>query len=199
MKKIIALVLALCCVFLLVACRDDNGDVKPSLAPYKNAVEKTSPTSVTLTTTLTTELYDEPLTGEYYITFAEDGSATVEYTYTLFNEVASDALENPVIEYSGTATIDANGNVTGDAEIGGQLTAAAAVSFNLDDSKMTYTVSAGTLTANIKAENTEAVLGASTGADTVLTVTVAGGVVVGSTITYQTDFGPAVITCTYNQ
>lgn len=200
MKRIIALTLVLCSLLLLVAC---NNDVviggKPSLEPYKNAIAATSPKSVKLTTTLTTDLYEQPLTGEYNITFADDGSATVEYSYTLFNEVASDAVTNPVKEYSGTATIDADGNVTGDDEIGGQLVAAARISFNLDDSKMTYSASSGTLTANIKAENTAAVLGAATGADTVLTVSIADGVVVGATITYETSFGPAVITCTYNK
>ena len=83
MKKISSLLLVLCMLLLLAACTTtDTTDI----SKYQAAIDATEPTTVRVTTTFTSSVFSGViLNGEYDITIADDGSATVEYTYEELN------------------------------------------------------------------------------------------------------------------
>ena len=202
MKKIIALLLALSCVLALSACGDD-GENGNDLEAFTAAVSAADPTDAVLTTKVTSTTFDVTLEGEYNITYNRDGTASVTYSYQQLRLIddsvsTTDSIMLPV---EGAATIAADGTVTtieGDGTVGAQLVAVAGVKLNLSASKMTYSVSAGMLTATIKAADTEAVLGTAVSADVNLVLTVANGAVSAITLTYDTTDGQAEIVCLYN-
>lgn len=198
MKRIIAIILALTMLFALASCgpKEDGGKTV-DLTEFKSAVAATAPTSVKVEVTQKNDFFpDVPLTAEYNIEYAADGSATVNFEYTLYNEIDENATE-PTTTYTGTATITSTGTVTGD-NVGGTITSVASVNFNLDEGKMACTASMGILTAKISAANTAAVLGTAIDADVTLTLSTANGVVVGATLTYTLGGSEYEIACTYN-
>lgn len=171
----------------------DGEDKADELADFTAAIGNTKPTSASIATSLLTIHSDEPMKGLYDIVYNADGSITVRYAYMKLNEIGEgDGMFSTV---SGEASIDADGNVTGD--LSGTVTGAASIAVNLDAAKMDYSVSAGILTAKIAAENVESVLGVDTGADTTLTMTVVSGRLVSLTINYVSAAGPVEIVCSY--
>ena len=169
-------------------------DDADTLEEFQSAISNTAPNSASISTSLLTVHSDEAMKGLYDVTYNADGTVTVKYAYMKLNAIGEgDGLFSTV---TGTATIDAEGNVTGDVE--GTVVGAAAIVANLDADKMEYTISAGVLTATVEAADVEAVLGVDTGADTVLTITVVGGNVLALTITYTSAAGPVEIVCGYN-
>jgi len=201
MKRIFALILALTLVFALVSCKGDEVQqgVKVDVDSYKNAIAATKLNTAKVEVTQANDFIPEhPLTAEYNITYAEDGSATVEYTYSEYNEIAEDGAEDFITVHKGSAEIAADGTVTGDP-VGTAITSAASIGFNLDPSKMiSCTESMGILTAKIAAANTAAVIGVAVDAEVTLTISVANGVVVGATVSYVIGAGSYTIECTYN-
>jgi len=203
MKKIIALLLALVCVFALVSCGGtpevpdvpDEPDYS-NLEPFKAAVTASAPKTAKIEVSMETTISDEPMTGEFDISYGAE-NILVNYTYDQFNEINATNPTAPDKEtVTGSATIDKNGNVT-DGSVSSTVTAAALAQYNLDGAKMTYTVQVGVLTATIEAANTESVLGAKIDADVTLTLTVTDGKVTSVTINYTTSEGPATIATTY--
>lgn len=195
MKKIIALLLALTLVFALASCRKDNGN-NIDIEPYKAAISATSLNSATIKITATNDfLPDYPLEANYEISYKDDGSATVNYTYMVYNEIKENSTDITTT-LSGYATIAADGTVAGD--ISATVSAAATVNFNLDLGKMAATEDHGILRANIAAADTQAVLGGAIGADVVFTLSIANGVVTGATVNYTLDGVAYEIVCSYN-
>ena len=203
MKKIIALLLALVCVFALVSCGGtpevpdvpDEPDYS-NLEPFKAAVTASAPKTAKIEVSMETTISDEPMTGEFDISYGAE-NILVNYTYDQFNEINATNPTAPDKEtVTGSATIDKNGNVT-DGSVSSTVTAAALAQYNLDGAKMTYTVQVGVLTATVEAANTESVLGVKIDADVTLTLTVTDGKVTSVTINYTTSEGPATIATTY--
>ncbi len=201
MKKIVALLLALVCAFALVSCGGpenppDEGTDYTNLNPFKTAITASAPATAVITVELENTISDEPLTGTFSVTYGAE-STQVEYEYEQFVEINANApTESDRETVTGTATIDKNGNVTG-GDINATVTAATLLNYNLDGTKMTYTVEAGVLSATIAAANTESVLGVNIGADVTFTLTVANGKIVSVTLNYQASTGAAEITTTY--
>lgn len=196
MKKFIALLLALTLVFALASCKPQENAPSVDIETYKTAVSNTALKSAHIEITAKNDfLPDHPLTAEYDVNYKDDGSATVNYTYTVYNEINEDTTDITTT-MSGYATISADGTVTGD--VSATVTSAASVNFNLDLSKMAASEDHGILRANVSAANTEAVLGGAIGADVVFTLTVANGVVTGATINYTLDGVAYEIVCSYN-
>ncbi len=199
MKKLLSALLALVmCMTLLVSCKDEEDPEEPKddLAPFTDAITASAPATAKITTKLTYELdsLTGTLNGEYNVTYGADGSATVSYTYEKLNEITEDTTEFKST-VPGTATVDAQGNVTGD--LGGSVTAATVLKLTLDKEKMTFTVEGGVLTATISAENAVSVLGVDTGVEATLKLTVSDGKVSSVAITYTTAKGPAEIVAVY--
>lgn len=195
MKKIVALVLALALCFALASCKNGKGG-SVNIDEFKNAIAATVLDSAKIEVTQVNDLLPEtPLTAVYDIDYEDDGSATVDFTYTLYNELGA---ENITSTHTGSARIAPDGTVTGDS-VGANVTSVASVSFNLDQKKMSScTASMGILTAKIPAANTASVLGVEIGADVVLTISISGGVVAASTVSYTVNGIYHTIECTYN-
>ena len=203
MKRIIALLLALVCVVGLVACRDDEpstGD--DALAEFRSAIAAADPVSAGIDVVVSSTVFNETLSGSYDVFYNADGSATVEYSYEQLaiideNTQVGDSTKETLV---GVASVAADGTVTvieGVGGVGAQITAVAGVKLNLDGSKMTYTASAGALTATVKAQDTASVLGVAISADVSLVVTVANGTVSAITISYSTAEATSKIVCLY--
>lgn len=198
MKKFIAILLALTLVFALASCKKDNAPAAVDVESYKTAVANTSLRTAKLVVTQTNDLFpNDPLVAEYEISFNDDGSAVVDFTYMLYQTITPGGDGVITEQHTGHANIAADGTVTGD-RVSDTVTAAASVSFNLDATKMTVSEDHGILRANIPAANTAAVLGGAISADVVLTLSTANGVVTGATINYTTANASYEIVCTYN-
>ncbi len=196
MKRLIAIILALTLIFALASCKNNEGP-SVNIEPFKAAIANTSLKNATIEITATNDfLPDYPLVAHYEITYANDGSATVNYTYMVYNELSENASGDVTTTIPGYATISADGTVSGD--ISATVTSAASVNFNLDLGKMTASEDHGILRASISAANTAAVLGGAIGADVVFTLTIANETVTGATINYTLDGVDYEIVCSYN-
>ena len=197
MKKIIALLLALSCVFALAACKNDAPPAADPIDDFVAAVAVSDPTSASITNSVTSDLLGLTLNGTYDVTYNEDGSATVAYSYDQLAEIDENTTADELLYVvEGTATIAADGTVAGD--VSGEVSAVAGVKLNLDKTKMTYSVSAGVLSATVKAADTEAVLGVAIATDVTMTVSIANGTVSAVTLAFETTVGAAEIVCVYN-
>ena len=205
MKKILIILLALTLVFSLASCKkDDPAPSAPSaptvdLAAYQAAVANTSLVSANIKVTASNDVFpNDPLVAEYDVEFKDDGSAVLRFTYMEYNEIKPGVEQAEITStYNGYATISADGTVTGN-KVDSNITAAASVNFNLDETKMTVSEDHGILRASIPAANTASVLGGAIDVDVVLTLTVSGDVITGATINYVENGVSYEIVCTYN-
>lgn len=221
MKKILALILIVSCIFTLCSCglfkkNDDNndndngsnntqtggdnnsGDETPAIdvaaiAAIQAKIDASKPVTADITVTLEAALDD--LLSEYNVTYNDDGTATVVYTYEKFNTFDEDSDEYKS-SYSGTVTVGADGTVSGD--IGTASVEALTFDINLDTSKLaTAEVVAGVLTATVKAANTASILGINLGSDASIVVSTNASGVSFIAISYISAAGPVEIIATY--
>lgn len=211
MKKIIALLLIVSCVFALGSCKLINkikdkgqGTDEPqtvvidteAVAAIQAKIDASVPDKANITVVLDSVLGE--IKGEYKLVYNMDGSATVEYYYEKLNSFDEAALEN---EYkstvTGTTTVAADGTVTD--PIGGTASVEAVTfDINLDASKLaSATVSGGVLIAKVKAADTLAVLGTEIGADVDLVISTGTLGITSVAISYNTQSGPVEIVATY--
>lgn len=200
MKKIIALILVIGCVFALASCNlisGNNGgntnDNKGTVAEIQSAIDASAPTKAKITVNLDSSL--GTLNGAYNITYNEDGSATVNYSYEQFNLFSEDATKGgEKTTISDTVTVSASGEINKPIH-GAAAVEAVSFDINLDESKLaSASVVAGVLTAKVEAANTEAVLGVAIGSDANLSITTGAGQITSAVITYTTESGPVTIT-----
>ena len=216
MKKIIALILLVSCILSLCSCKffkkEDNkntntdnsnvqtpGDKTPefdveAVAAVQAKIDASKPSAADITVTLNAGLGN--LYSEYNVTYNEDGTATVVYTYEKFNSFDEDADEYKST-YSGTVTVSADGTVSD--ELGGTASVEALTfDINLDASKLeTAQVVSGILTATVKAANTASVLGINLGVDASVVISTSAKGVVSVAISYTSAAGPVEIIATY--
>ena len=194
MKKILCLALALLmCASLMIACGDEPAPEVDDLKAFTDALAASAPKTAKVNTTLESALGE--LNAEYSVTYGEDGAAELVFTREQFNEITADTTEFKST-VTGSASIDAAGNLTGDLGEGA-VSAATVLKLALAKDKMTYTVDGGILTATVSAENVQSVLGVDTGAETTVKLTVANGVVSSLTVSYTTAEGPATVVAVY--
>ena len=221
MKKIIALILLVSCIFTLCSCglfkKDDSNDkvddnttdVKPdqdvnddtpkvdvaAVAAIQAKIDASKPVAADITVTLDAVL--DNLYSEYNVTYNQDGTATVVYAYEKFNSLEDDADEYKST-YTGTVTVLADGTVSD--ELGGTASVEALTfDIGLDTAKLeTAQVVSGVLTATIKAANTASVLGVNLGSDASVVVSTNASSVVFIAISYNSVAGPVEIIATYN-
>lgn len=196
MKKILALILAVCCVFTLASCRKDEPETPvvnaEDIAPFQAKIDASFPETATVTVTFKSAL--GTLDSEYLVTYNMDGSATVAYTYEKFNTTDSSEFKST---YEGQTNISTNGTLSSNPE-GIASVEALTFDINLDPTKIySATVTSGILSIVVKAENTEAVLGVNLGVDATVVISV-GTLGVGSVaISYTTAEGTVDIVSTY--
>ena len=205
MKKILALILVVSCVFALGSCKlvgkifgkDVNeetptltdADIAPIQAKIDASVPETADVTVNFKSTLGT------LESAYLVTYNTDGSATVNYTYEKFNQIGEG--KDLITAVSGETTIGANGELTNAPE---GIAAVEALTFDiaLDASKLhSATVTSGILNAVVKAENTLAILGVNLGVDAKIVISIGTLGVSSIAISYTTDNGTVEIISTY--
>lgn len=210
MKKILALILVFGCIFAFASCVNpnanggntnenptDNEGKEQTLEAIQTAVNDSAPINADIEVKFESEIGD--LNGSYNVTYNDDGSATVDYSYELFNKYDENAeRDSETTTYTGVVAVLADGEVVGN--IGG-VASVEAVSFDisldeeyLDDCK----IEAGVLEANVKSENSFDVLGVDIPYDSKLTVTTSGGNVTSVVIAYEAEYGFIEIVAVYH-
>ena len=197
MKKVLALILAVCCVFTLVSCNKKKDEAPvvnaEDLAPFQTKLDTSAPETATVTVTFKSGL--GTLNSAYLVTYSqEDGSANVQYTYEQFNTTDSSEFKST---YNGQLTVNADGTLSSNPA-GVASVEALTFDINLDPTKIySATVTSGILNIVVKAENTAAVLGVNLGVDATVVISV-GSLGVGSVaISYTTAEGTVDIVSTY--
>ena len=203
MKKILALILVVSCVFSLGSCKlvkkifgkDDETPVvnATDITPIQEKIDASVPETATVTVNFKTALGE--LNSKYIVTYNTDGSATVNYTYEKFNAVGE--ADTAKTQLEGETVISATGELSTPVQ---GIAAVEALTFdiNLDPTKIySATVTSGILNAVVKAENTLAVLGVELGVDVNLVVTVGALGISSVAISYVTEDGTVEIISTY--
>ena len=193
-KRIIAAVLLVCMVFsalFLVSC---GGDKK--LEAFSKAISSTKPSKVDGTITMYTEFAS--LDVAYNATIAEDGSFVLNYSYDKFNSIDSADNNDVISKVEGSVTYK-DGTYSDSSlasKIPGEVVAA---KVNLDEDKMTYTVSGdgNVLAATIKAADTKDVLGVEYAADVTIVLTKANDSIVSLSLSYTLEEGKVEVVCSY--
>ena len=194
MKKIIAIILAITCVFAMFSCQGKKADPIESLNEMYKA---SAPTKVV---TNTTEVLGSiTLTGTYTLKTGKiDGKIATTYTYSYQELRAIEdglaSVEKPWIEISGSKEYleDKGVRVNGgswDEEGFNFAPAAGSIAFNVSKDNVTDLVAddaAKTVTFKVAADKTAAVFGEENaiGADVSVTVTHDGAVITGATLSY---------------
>ena len=204
MKKIIALLLVLGCVFAFAACDDlgtnndgnNSVDVSKAISDMQTAIDASAPNTADITVTLKSKLGD--LNGSYNIVYNEDGTALVTYSYEKFNSFDENSASNEIKStYTGTTTVAADGTVT-DALGGTASVEAITFDIKLDESKLgSVLAGASAVSAKVAAADTKAVLGVEIGYDVDLVISSGKLGVTSVAISYNSASGPVEIVAVY--
>ena len=208
----LVLACAFCCV-ALVSCGEtnppdsgDNGNTgddnntSVDLTAFQSAVDATDPASSVITTAMECELGD--LSGRFEITYKEDGTSSIVYSYEKF--LPLDAASGEVKEtVSGTVNVNADGSFSDGGSFNGQNSVAVSFKLNLDTEKLDgVRVEGNSLMATVKAANTQAVLGVALGSDVTLIVVKGENGLSSVSMAYAIDVsglaGTASVACDYN-
>lgn len=202
MKKILAIILVIGCVLSFAACnlfKKDSGrtDDASDIPAIQAKIDASAPISAEINVVLKSSLGN--LNGVYNVTYNEDGSAFVSYSYEQFNKFeegsSTTELKSTV---TGNTTVSADGKV---ADSIGGVASVEAVSFDikLDENKLeSVKIDAGALSAKIKAADTEAVLGVALAYDVDIIITTGSNGVTAIAISYTTTSGPVEINASYS-
>jgi hypothetical protein len=201
MKKIIALLLALACVFALASCAAEApaegegiSDGTATIEDYTAAIAATSPTKMTIETKLEKNSPKATLEGAYTVEYQVDGTAVITGSYEKLNDPTADEFKSKVPV---NAEVSASGKVSGDT-VDATVSAAAVNKIDLNGKKFNYEISMGTLNVTISAANTESVLGFKIDSEVKLILRMTNDGKIGSySINYTTAEGSASIVCMY--
>ena len=203
MKKIIALILALSCIFALASCEkeveenNEKTDYTAEIAAVQSAIDASAPGIAEISVLHESDLGE--LNGKYDVVYNKDGSATVTYMYQTFNEFDPKNPAEDIIEtHTGVANVDMDGTVY-DEQGNSEAIEGVFFEIKLDASKLEdVTVVAGVLRAKIKAANTAAVLGTAVGHDVEIAVATGANRVTSISIAYDTKDGHVKISTIYS-
>lgn len=222
MKRIIALMLIVCCILSFAACKRNTDDPTPTptptpdntpdtptqdvvedkltdeeiaaIAALQAKVDASVPETAKITVLLESALDD--LHAEYNVAYNLDGTgAVVEGWYEKFNEISGDVFAD---DYKTVRPVSALVNV--DGTVTGDVAFVEAVTFeiNLDAAKLTKVdVKSNALSATVKAADTLAVLGVAIDADVQIFVSVGTLGVSSVAIAYASSAGDVEISATY--
>lgn len=202
MKKILAIILVIGCVLSFAACNlfkkdNERTDDASDIPAIQAKIDASAPISAEISVVLKSSLGN--LNGVYNVTYNEDGSAFVSYSYEQFNKFeegsSTTELKSTV---TGNTTVSADGKV---ADSIGGVASVEAVSFDikLDENKLeSVKIDAGALSAKIKAADTEAVLGVALAYDVDIIITTGSNGVTAIAISYTTTSGPVEINASYS-
>ena len=209
MKKIVCLILALCCIFSMVSCFGGGDDENPDKA-FFDAVAASKPTQIK-TLTYYTEEGKDPLNGTFETTILnEDGDFTFVYSYVRIATL-EDAENGDVVINGNRATVSGtvyykNGKYSTDGEVWFSKAPSAMekqLKLELDREKLgEYEMndSKTTLTATLSPEAAAEVLGIVIEADSdiVITVSTNGTYLTRVTVSYTKGAANVTINTSYS-
>ena len=190
MKKIIFSIVAIALILCTFTSCGGNED---TLAAYNSALAKTNPAEAIISVSVNTAI--GTLNGTVTITYNEDGSSVIVYSYEQFNPIASGADEKSTV--SGQITCDKDGNYSG--SISGVVSLSVALKLNLDTKLLDdVRFDDNVCSVLVKAENNLAVLGVALGADAKLVLFRTDDVISSYTLAFSNENGSVSIACEYN-
>ncbi len=154
MKKILSIILILCCILGVCSCNgignSSSGDEEATegFANFEKAIANASASAVIVTVKTTTAIGE--LNSKYEVYYGEDNSATIKYYYERFNEIGEGEADEIVTKTEGVLYRDADGKYS--VDVGVDVSAVqAAAAFNIAPLRSTATVNAAgdVLTVNV--------------------------------------------------
>lgn len=208
MKKIIALLLAVGCIFAFASCEvipflpgnsGGQGPVDNSAAidSVQRALDSSTPDIVDIDVVLRSGLGD--LNAEYTLEHYEDGLTLLSYSYEKFNTFEGDELPDEIKSTHTGSVYLIDGDVMDESETG-YFYGVEAISFKLvlDESKMdSVSASAGTISFKVKAADTEAVLGVALASDADVVISTGSNGVTSISVSYTSASGPVETVSVY--
>ncbi len=191
MKKLLIVLLALTCAFVMFSCGNSA-----SLDDFEKAADSTSPTVVEVE--ITSDTAFGPLSASFKTTYAEDGSFVIEGSYERFNATTEAGAADVKSAVPVKITCDKDGNYSDGGAFSGSNPAASGVKLKFNK-KMNASISedGNVLTATVKAEKTEDVFGIAYASDVLLVINKNDGKIISYTMEYATDYGYDRIICSY--
>ena len=201
MKKLFALLLISIMAFAVVSCDKGAQQQQPTaeqqqFEDFTHAVNQTPAAQIKVVTEFTTEL--GVLGSTIDTRFNPDGSATINYSIENFDSDFVGAA--PVITKTGTVTLNKDGSYSDGGEFEGLIgSSVSSVLINLDSTKFeSYNIDGGTLSAVVKAENTEAVFGTAIAADVNFMLTISNDRVISVVLNYKVAAGTVETVISYS-
>ncbi len=190
MKKIIAIVLSVVCVFALFACGSESAyqkDAKEFIDAFKNT------TVSSLNVTVTVDGSAGKLTSTYSTVYNEEGFGTM--TYHIETIAGLDSAEDIDVK-EGVVTVDPQGKVVN----GDEIIAPAGTKFDIGSSLIEkYQITGNTLTVTVDKEDSQAVIGVAAMSDVVIVVSKTSANTIASvSLSYTGSDGQVAIACVYN-
>ena len=190
MKKIIAIVLSVVCVFALFACGSESAyqkDAKEFIDAFKNT------TVSSLNVTVTVDGSAGKLTSTYSTVYNEEGFGTM--TYHIETIAGLDSAEDIDVK-EGVVTVDPQGKVVN----GEEIIAPAGTKFDIGSSLIEkYQITGNTLTVTVDKEDSAAVIGVAAMSDVVIVVSKTSANTIASvSLSYTGSDGQVAIACVYN-
>jgi hypothetical protein len=207
MKKIVCLILALCCVLSFAAC--SNTETTDPEQAFFDVIAASNPTKITTLTSYNIEGEKEPFVGSYDTKIEEDGFV-FEYSYMRYARVGDVEKENVVVD-GNIATVSgvvyyANGKYSTDNENwSAEAPAVTSNQFKLNIAKENlgeykFNDAKTTLSTTVTAEQLAALLGVTLTAnsDIALSISTNGSYLTLISISYTTDNATVKIETSYS-
>lgn len=205
MKKLLAMIIALSCVFCVVSCDDGGGNPPPQIpvfdggVSFSEFVKAAGQMNSVKTSSIETKAGNAnsgELVSLLEITYAEDGSSVVEYSIDRYGN--PDLDEDFIVTESGSVSCDANGNYDGGTELVGSVIANGAYALNLDEYKLNDAkIEGNMLYAKVFSMDTQAVLGVEIKATVSVVVVITDGNITTLSAEYTKDGNHVSVKCQY--
>lgn len=206
MKKIVAFMLVIGCMLAFASCnlipgfggddKDDDVVDYEAIAAIQATIDASAPDIAQISVVHKSSFGE--LNGEYVLSYNEDGSAIVNYTYELFNSFEEGSVSDGIkSEYTGVTVVSPDGTVVD--ELGG-IASVEAITFDitLDADKLKdVVVTTGSISAKVAKADTLTVLGVALGYDADIVITVGTNGVASVSISYVTASGTVDIASIY--
>ncbi|MBQ3015387.1 MAG: hypothetical protein IJD79_01250 [Clostridia bacterium] len=191
MKKIISVILIVCCMLTVCSCsaiknKFGKKNENSPIAPFETAAANTNASNVIVDIEKETEL--GKLTSKLEVNFANDGSASIVYTYEKFNLIGEGAEDETKSTVTCNIVRAADGTYSGDMPEGLDLSAvSAAPALKLESVKDAAVVNekGDTLTVAVPADVSAAVYGSALSYDSELEIFIKNGAVSLMEITFE--------------
>ena len=204
MKKLLAVLIAVSCLFCIISCDQTQGDTPDipvseggvSFSEFvKAAADTASPESSVVTTKL--ESSYGTLKSVLSIEYAADGSSVIVYNGQRYGSLALGEAyivdEDPI-----TVTCDKDGNYSDGGELVGNVVASGAFALNLVEGKLRDAKIEGSiLYATVFSADTAAVLGVNLGATVTIAVAIKDGKIGSVSVSYRDGTDKINVECEY--